>query len=341
MLTTWEYSVKSEAERLVHTAHQIIIGFYKANNFVVLSDNPKSSNTQTVVFPLLPYNQISRFWEQIKMVNISNLPVEISDKLIVELSNLLTKSNLKRPEFEKTKLLWEKAESEVLEEIYKIVPSKKDKIKKIIIYPTIFGTGGSFNLLESNGEVIIHLREDKGIHNITEAIVTSLTRQDIYTKLDGLWSESEIISDYLVTETSIANVLAKYEKAESYIPTIKGVRGKDHLKLVLESDELYKKLGIPEFSTPFSKRESTPLIFDKPITNLSETEKKLIILFIDNENKIIDFDQIGEVIFKTNDDFSLYAISKSIQRLRDKFETNGISGSYIQTLRGKGYMLRN
>ena len=62
---------------------------------------------------------------------------------------------------------------------------------------------------------------------------------------------------------------------------------------------------------------------------------------IRNSNTVTEIDDIGSVIFKSEDNFSLYAISKTIQRLRDKLEANGISGSYIQTLRGKGYLLKN
>lgn len=340
-ITTWQYSIETEANRLIQCAYQIIIGFYKTNNFIVLPYNPSVDTANVVTFPFLPYTKIPRFWEQIKKADIKNLPVVIDKNLLTQTVNLLEKELTKKPNFDKTKEFWKKAEKEVINEIYKVLPSKKDKIKKITIYPTLFGTNCSFNWIDEKGEIIIYLRENQEIHAITEAIITSLTRNDVYTKLEGLWSESEIITDFLITQTSIAKILQKYEPAENYIPTLKGVRIKQHAKLLSKSEEFYVKLGIPSFTKPFGYNGLIPELFGKPVENLTITEKKVLLNLIRKSNTVIEIDEIGDAIFKSEDNFSLYAISKTIQRLRDKLEANGISGSYIQTLRGKGYVLKN
>ena len=326
---------------MIQCAYQIIIGFYKTNNFIVLPYNPNINSVNIVTFPNLPFNKIPRFWEQAKKSNVKNLPVKIDRNLLKTTSNLLQKELTKKPNFEKVKKLWSEAEKNIIEEIYKVIPNKKDKIKKITIYPTLFGTSCSFNWIDKNGEIILYLREDQGVHTITEAIITSLTRVDIYEKLEGLWQESEIITDFLVTESSIAKVLQKFEKAEKYIPTLKGVRIKEQAKLLAESDEFYVKLGIPSFTKPFGYNGLIPELFGKPVANLTETEKKVLLSLIRKSNTVTEIDELGEVMFKSDDNFSLYAISKTIQRLRNKLEENGISGSYIQTLRGKGYVLKN
>ena len=62
---------------------------------------------------------------------------------------------------------------------------------------------------------------------------------------------------------------------------------------------------------------------------------------IKNKNSIVTFDQIADILFDTYEKYSLFAISKAMQRLRDKIEQNEISGSFIQTVRGRGYLLRN
>jgi len=341
MKTVWEYSIKNEAERLVHCAHQIIVGFYRTNNFIVLPYNPNSNNTQVVSFPFLPYTEIPRFWEQAKKVNVNDLLIADNQKLVESVLTYIQKASLKKPSFEATKKLWAKVESKVLSEIYKVLPSKKDKVKKIIIFPTVFGTSCSFSWVDSTGTVYIYLRDDQGIYAITEAIITSLTRKDVYDKLEGVWAESEIITDYLVTETSIAKVLQKYENAQNYIPTLKGVRVKQQAKLLSESDDFYVKLGIPSFTKPFSLNGLIPEINKTPIDNLNIKERLILKRLIEKANLIVTFDELADELFNDENDFSLYAIAKTIQRLRDKLETNGISGSYIQTLRGKGYLLKN
>lgn len=340
-VSTWESSEKTEAERLVLTAHQISIGFYKNNNFIVLPYNPSIDKAHIVTFPDLKYTKIARFWEQSKKVDINNRLIADNQYLVSSVLSIIQEAKLKKINFESIKKLWTKVQNQVLSEIYKVLPSKKNVIKKIIIFPTAFGTNCSFSWIDQKGLILIYLREDQGIHAITEAIITSLTRVDVYKKLEGLWQESEIITDFLITETSIAKVLQKYEKAEMYIPTLKGVRIKEQAKLLAESDEFYKKLGIPSFEKPFSYNGLVPELFGKPVENLTETEKKVLLSLIRNSNVVTEVDDIGGVMFKSEDDFSLYAISKTIQRLRDKLEANGISGSYIQTLRGKGYVLKN
>jgi hypothetical protein len=340
-ITIWVYSDKTEAERLVLTARQISTGFYKNNNFIVLPYNPNIDKAHIVTFPDLKYTNITRFWEQSKKVDVDNNLIADNQYLVKSISNCLHEAKLKKVNYEKIKKLWTKVQDQILNEIYKVLPSKKNVIKKIVIYPTAFGTNCSFSWIDQKGSILIYLREDQGIHAITEAIITSLTRVDIYEKLEGLWQESEIITDYLVTETSIAKVLQKYEKAENYIPTLKGVRIKEQAKLLAESDEFYKKLGIPNFDKPFGYNGLIPELFGKPVANLTETEKKVLLSLIKNSNTVTEVDDIGSMMFKSEDNFSLYAISKTIQRLRNKLEENGISGSYIQTLRGKGYVLKN
>ena len=61
--TVWENSSKSEAERLLHCAHQMAVGFYRVNNFIVLPYTPKIDNVHIVTFPDFPYNTISIFFE--------------------------------------------------------------------------------------------------------------------------------------------------------------------------------------------------------------------------------------------------------------------------------------
>lgn len=341
MRTLWEYSSRSEAERLLHSAHQISVGFYKTNNFIVLPYNPNINNANIVTFPYLPYQKIPRFWEQVKKVDVNTLPIKVDAKLVDATEKLLSTSNLPEPDFSKTQELWQTVENEVINEIYKVLPNKKNAINKITIFPTSFGTSSSFNWINKKGEIIIYLREGQGIHAICEAIITSLNRSDIYNKLEGLWQESEIITDYLVTETSIAKVLQKYEKAINYIPTLKGVRIKQQAKLLAESDEFYKKLGIPNFNKPFSLNGLIPEINKTPIENLNIKERLILKKLIEKANIVVTFDELADEVFNNENDFSLYAIAKTMQRLRDKLEANGISGSYIQTLRGKGYVLKN
>ncbi len=339
-LTTWEFSLETEAKRILHTAHQTYVGFYKNNGFIVLPKTLASHQTNLVVLPEIDYNSIPKFWKKVSAIDIYAYPMIIDPKLVSDFKSLLLKYKIETPNYLHTKEVWNKTEKEIIETIYDLLPEKRSQIKKIIIYPTRSGTTCSFDW-DNKGTFSIFLREDQGIHAIVEAIVTSLTRQDIFQKLDGIWQESEIITDFLVTQTKLAKVLQKHEKKEKYIPTIKGTRVKDVGNLQKLSNEYYRKLNIPNFDKPFNLNGLTPEINKKPIINLTPNEKQVMYLLIKNSNNIVSFDQISDVIFKTDDNFSLFALAKFIQRLREKLEKNGVSGSFIQTIRSKGYLLKN
>jgi biotin operon repressor len=341
MVTLWEYTIKTEAERLLHCARQMAVGFYRVNNFIVLPYSPKVKSVNIVTFPELPYHQIPRFWKKVSFIDIQTLPIKVDSAILSQTMKLLGAVKLPNADYVKTRQIWNKAQNEVISEIYRVMPVYKNRIKKITIYPTSFGTSSSFNLINKQGEIILYLRQDKGIATIAEAIITALTRKDVYTDLEGIWQESEIITDWLITKTSVAEVIKKYDKDANYLPTMKGVRIKQQAKLLAESEDLYQRLGLPVNQKVFGLNGNTPEINKKPIENLSITEKKLIKTLIQNQNNVVTFDDLAEQISKGEENFSLYAISKTIQRLRNKLEANGISGSYIQTLRGKGYLLKN
>lgn len=341
--TVWEYSLETEAKRLLHCAHQMTVGFYRVNNFKVLPFPIEKKNALAVSFPDLNYISIPRFWENVRKININNFPIQAKSDLVIQTIDLLKKANLPAPQFQNTEILWGKACKEILNTIYQIIPSKKGLVKEIIIYPTSFGTSSSFNVFkrESNDKIIIYLREDQGIATIAEAILTSLIRADIYEKLDGVWQESEIITDWLISESYLNKVLAKYERKSSFIPTIKGIRTKQQARLEQKSENFYRKLGLPAEKGIFSLNGLIPEIDKKPVSNFTETEKIALMLLVQKANKLVTFDDLADIFCKNKDGFSLWAISKGIQRLRDKLEVNGVSGSYIQTMRGQGYLLKN
>ena len=339
-LTTWEYSVATEASRILQITHQTYVGFYKSHGFYVLPKNIKSKVQNIIILPKFEYHSIPKFWKRVAKINIYSRPAIIAEDLQKDFEDYLKNIDLDKPNFEKIKETWQRAEEDIIKTIYEILPTKRDSIKKITIYPTKSGSGCSFDW-DNKGNFMLNLRDDQGIYQIVEGLISALTRDDVYQKLNGLWQESEIIADFLITQTKLANVLQRYETIENYIPTIKGTRLKDTGNLSKLSDDYYKKLNIPNFNNPFSLNGLTPEVNKKLIQNLTQNEKQIMYLLIKKSNNIVTFDQISDIIFVNEEKFSLFALAKFIQRLREKLEKNGISGSFIQTLRGRGYLLKN
>jgi biotin operon repressor len=187
----------------------------------------------------------------------------------------------------------------------------------------------------------VYIREDENIiYKLAEAILTVITRKRAY-QLGGIWSESEFLVDWLMSESSIGKIIKRETLNENFGLTIQSTRTKQSAKVLQKSADFYTKLGIPSFDRSFGLNDLVPEINKKPIENLSAGEKVILQKLIKNSNQIVTFDQIADEFSTSDEDFSLYAISKTIERLRNKLEANGISGSYIQTLRGKGYLLKN
>lgn len=326
MKTVWEYSLETESRRLVHESAHLANGFFKANHFLILPYSSKLPADNCSAFPDLPYLSMPRFWDRCSRINTSVYDIYIPTDLLEDAKKLLVQANLPKPDWSRVQNKWDKSQANIVREVYKLIPSKKGWIKKIIIYPTAYGTTCSFNLLTQPGTVQIWLRADQGVGAIVEAILSSLTRADVYEKLNGLWQESEIIVDWLIAFSSISKYL------DDKPATIKNTRSKQNASLLQASQEFLKRIGAPEIGISAIREIES--------NSFTTRERELLDLLINKSPQLVTMDEIGDLLFRNNPDgFSLYAVSKSIQRLRDKLEKHGISGSFIQTKRGEGYLL--
>lgn len=339
--TIWEWSLESEAKQIIHCAHQIVTGFFRYNNFFLTPWKPgDDQNPMTVPFPSLPYQTIPRFWKRVKRVDIRNFPLDFDPDLVDSVAKLLK-------EFEELPLspfkqVWHQAGNEIMAEIYKIMPSKKECVSQIIIHLTRFGTTVSFSIAKSFSTTVeMYLRQDRDIYSIAEAILSAITHHEVYENLDGLWSESELLVDWLITKSSLSPILKKYQPITTFMPTVKYTRMKQSARLMKESEEFYRKLRVPILGNFFDLKEGKPMIAGQIVENIPAREQKILKLMIEKSNSIVTIDDLASLLFKTDEDFSLQAIAKTIQRLRDNLERNGVSGSFIQTLRGQGYVLKN
>jgi len=333
MVTKWEYTRDHEILRILHGAKAIANGFYKLNGFIVLPYPQFHSHGRIVPFPDLPYLNIPRFWEKAAKIDIKNLPSDnfkIDPVLISQVGKLCEKVDFPTPDFSQTQKIWSKYETQIIKTIYSLIPSKKDSISKIHVWPTLFDTTTSFNICTTSPQdIYIWLRQDQGIAAIIEAILTSITRNDVYENLDGIWQESEFLVDWLITYSPLNTIIKQADPNWKSNLTIKNTRSKQDGSLTEKSALFMDKLGIPSINhTTISS------------INFSPREKEIIDLLSSVSPHAVSNDQIGNILFRQNpDDYSLFAISKTIQRLRDKLEQNGISGSFIQTKRGEGYLL--
>lgn len=297
--TKWEYSLETEARRVLHSAHQITVGFYELNNFLVLPFGSYAKADNIVLFPNINFQTIPRFWDRVKTINISHFPIQAPVNLLQEVEELLKSANLPKPSFKAAESLWGKFEKQIIESIYNVLSNEFGKIKKITVYPTVLGTKVSFNLpSQFPAEVFIYLREDQGILAITEGLLTSITRQDVFSKLEGLWQESELLVDWLTNFSSISDTLRKIEPKKVLMPTIKSIRVKQEKKLERLSSDFLKNLGASPLHKKFEVKNGDIIVEDKTLRNLTQREHHILSTLVKSHGETVSFDSLGDLIFK-------------------------------------------
>ena len=170
---------------------------------------------------------------------------------------------------------------------------------------------------------------------LAEAIISSLFVKSLQ-KESYSWVESETAIDFLLKFSRLKSLFPDYK------PTVGRIRRKEEAKLAMESQQYLKELGLLSGKIFSVNKKGQVLINNKiPQERFSSTEEKVLKLLVNHKNSFCSFDKIGEVVWQENsyDSFSVWAITKLIQRLRNKLKNNGVSLAVIQTQRKGGYFL--
>jgi len=320
--TIWKYSKETEVQRLAQITTQIGKRFYDKNGFLVLPC-PIDNNPKAIFLP--PLNYPKNLFKKAAKLKLS-MPMKIPDELSKTLTELLATTENTRC-YTAQKIAWQKVEKKFWKTLNDFIPESKN-IKSLEIWPTRFGSICSF-FWKKKDKVYIWLRLDAAISHITEGIISSLLDKNY------AWSEKEAITDFLLTQAALKNFFPNYQA------TLSALRLKN-TRLKKESDKYLKSLGI-KIGEIFKIKSGKIYCNSKllPLGLFSKKETKLLKLFIENKNQIVNFDQTASVLWgKNNEDkFSLWAISKTIERLRKKLKKLNISPDLLQTKRSQGYFL--
>lgn len=342
MNTSWEWSLETEANRILQTARNIGNGFYHANNFPVLEwkENIRLLS-QAVYLPKINYSTLPRFWHKASKYDIHTIPVIDTQNYTPALVTKLSYLKLKDPTSTDLIKTWNKHQDQILGTIYSLLPETKNKINSITIVPTYFGTSVSFNAPHTfPTDLYIALRVDMGIHEITEAILSSLIRIDAYNNFHAVWQEVEFFVDYLIIRSPLNELLNKINN-KKYLGTITDTRSSINNNTLKESNLFLAEIGAPTFDHPFDVNDDKVLYNNTEIKHLTSRELEILKILIDQSPELVSYDDLSDAIFESDEQYSLYTISKVIERLRKKLDNQGISSSYLVTSRNQGYYLKN
>jgi hypothetical protein len=340
MKITWNWSIDSEAERVLDTAGSIGNGFFALQGFCPLpwGETRATPTPSAVYLPKLAFHTIPHFWSQVAKLDNRHYPLISSRPLTNGIKKLLQATDLEAPSYNDLEHITKQTLPKVLSFVKNFIPKSKLPTE-IIIHPTNFGTGGSFSRMDEKGQITIYLRFDKGIKTIVECVLTSMLRQKAIDELSASWSETEFLTDWLIRSSALTLVLPPDPSWEG---TLNQTRQQICAKIQTDSINFLKMIGAPTPSSQTFKLKNNQVYFESsPVTGLTLRESTLISKLIDKAPAPITLDEVGSILFTNDEKFSLAAISKTVERLRTKFATLGISPHYLATASGVGYYLKN
>jgi len=334
-LNILENNPVKQAEYLCFLAKSIVDKRYQSNGFFVLPYLVKN-HSKTIHFPDLNYSP--SFWKAIKNSKNNHYGVKFPSTAVKEAKNLLKSSSLiKNPINSKLKKSWptiEKTLTNLIQNNLK-APHLLKSIDSINLLPCQFGTESSYHPTKQAQAIHLNLthRLDFPASNIIKIILLSL--QAINTKTVAEigqinWHQRNATINFILNN----------------IPSLKKVGQQSSVritkKIIKDSQAYLNKLGFPQDS-PLSIKNNQIYLKNSPVSWLTSQEKHLLILLIKHQNQIVSFDQAAETIWqeKTDQKFSLYALSKLIENLRKKITLAGINHQTLITKRSQGYLLLN
>ena len=188
--------------------------------------------------------------------------------------------------------------------------------------PTSFGTFGSYhpNITKSGYVLTLSSRCDVGAGNIVHLLLLNLYNlafRDSSEIGEIDWYKRQAVIEYLSQKTSFSKLF----------PISKtGVTTRKH---VGDSILYLSKLGFP----PAIDRNYNLL------ENILTTKERVLFNLL-KIGKLTLYDEMGDALWPNQDDkFSLYAITKLIEGLRQKMRSVGLDSSILKTSKGQGYFL--
>lgn len=330
MNVSWNYSKKTEAQRILPIAHHIRTRFYQKQHFCVLPHIVDNSS-KVICFPNLPYHKIPNFWERVR--KRSSCIGMTDPELLLEMEKLVPNTEY---DYTVLKNKWKAIESKLLPMLVDILPGYFDEVEEIEIRPSEYGSVSTALTawIKDNSRIVVYVRKDCGCSHIVEAIL--LDRIEKGKRTDHLsWEEREAVIDFLLVDTKLRALFP------NYTPTLNKLRESQRGREMTESQ---KYLGSFGFGTEniFSTENGRINILGKNFI-IGNSEKKLMNLLLLKRGRVVNYDEIADALWNDDADekYSLYAISKAIERLRTKVEENGVYSGIIQTVRGEGYILND
>lgn len=331
--TSFTWSPDTEIDRILFTAKSISNGFYTGNNFIVLPYLNRPGDTSRVVLPQLEYSKIDNFWDKIAKLE-RGIPMSVNKDFQQELKKILTEQDFKgiNPDrIIEVEDNWSKVEHKYWKLVAEIFPEKIKRIKNIEVRITRFGTISSMSHLhEHEDEAYIYLREDATISHMASIIIKILLFESLTVRYS--WRERMGIADFLMTNSKLKSLFPQHEHIVNALNNAQ----EDNFN---KSRKFLEKIGVRYKKKPLSLSEDHILSNGKTIDNYLTNREREILRWMLEQKRLITFDEIADLMWDDPDDYSLWAMNKAMQRLRNKLVDLGLPKDSLMTKRKEGYYL--
>jgi hypothetical protein len=325
-------SLDLQANYICFLASQIQAGIYQKHGFLVLPN--ETSHPKTVYFPDFPYS--SKFWKLIQKSSHKSVarffPKEARDEIL----QIIPSTPVVAPSTS-----WSRKQILLLKTLKELGLFQKElkMISSIAVLLTPYGTIGSFHhIIRKSGKIDIFItqRLNNPIEYLIKTIILALLLIQNPRYAYEQWQEKQNIADFLLSSTKLVNIFPPCRLAPV-------VPEKLPAKYLLDSQKYLRKLS-------FDNKKKLKIVNDRIYYGdknidriLSPQEKKVLIALIIKGNKIIIHDELAKVLWKGKADekFSLWAITKLIQKIRTKLKSSGINTNVIYTVYSRGYGVLN
>ncbi|MDP2860706.1 MAG: winged helix-turn-helix domain-containing protein [bacterium] len=315
---------------LCFLAVQIQAGFYRKKGFLVLPYPTLYS--KTVYFPDLPYP--SGFWKKLKKLSYHSVARLFPEKTRRELKTVLPFVNSVSPSPKLTGkvrffLRTLKNMGFFIREI--------EQVSSLTILLTPFGTMGSFNYRrKKSGLVDLFLthHSDSSSFYLAKTIILALLLLQNEKYAQEKWQDKQTIADFLLSSGRINGIF------DSPPTNFSSENKKLPAKYLLDSKNFLRKLGMAGEGR-LRVVDGQIFLGEKKIDRkLSPQEKKTLAGLLAKNGDVLSYDELAKILWgkEAEDRFSLWAMTKIIQKLRAKLTLLGLSDA-IYTLYGRGYGL--
>ncbi len=305
----FDESPDARADYLCSLAGQILQKRFVNRDFLVLPYLKKDA-VNTIYFPDLSYPK--KFWREI-LRHCPSVGEPVSQACRKIIQKLL-------PPFSPPKI------SHIDPNFWKALSKtgffekELSQLKTVTVLPVDFGPGASFNFTYQRKKLDIYLtfRTDRPAHDLPRTIISALVlaKHGRPGKSPENYWRNRFYSEFLTKDPNL----------KKFCPDLKlpKITPAD----VKTSQSFLTRLGVLTKKLP------------KNVSKILSPQENLIFAAL-QENKILTHDKISEVLWGENSDekFSLWAITKLMQKLRAKLQSAGGSPFLIHTLYGQGYTI--